>query len=160
MILLVEDNEDHAEIVMRSFNAHRMDHPIHHVTDGETALDYLLRRGKYSDPEQSPRPDLILLDLRLPKVDGLEVLKEIKQANELRSIPVVVLTSSQAGNDVKMACDYHANSYVVKPLEFGKFTDLIRDLASYWLGWNVNPFVQDTSFSRLCEKERRNGDEG
>jgi CheY-like chemotaxis protein len=147
MILLIEDNEDHAEIVMRSFKAHQTAPPIHHVTDGETALDYLLRRGNYSDPDRSPRPSLILLDLRLPKVDGLEVLKEIKQTNELRGIPVVILTSSQAGNDVKMACDYHANSYVVKPLEFDKFTDLIRDLGSYWLGWNVNPSVQETSSS-------------
>lgn len=160
MILLVEDNEDHAEIVMRSFKAHQMAPPIHHVTDGETALDYLLRRGKYCDPEQSPRPSLILLDLRLPKVDGLEVLKEIKQTDELRGIPVVILTSSQAGNDVKMACDYHANSYVVKPLEFGKFTDLVRDLGSYWLGWNVNPFAQDTSSSHACEEERRREHEG
>lgn len=143
MILLVEDNEDHAEILMRGFRAHQSAHEIHHVTDGETALDYLLRRGEYSNPEKSPRPQLILLDLRLPKVDGLEVLKEIKQTDELRGIPVVILTSSQAGNDVKMACDYHANSYIVKPLEFRKFTELIRDLESYWLGWNVNPFVDE-----------------
>jgi len=143
MILLVEDNEDHAEIVMRSFEAHQADQLINHVTDGETALDYLLRRGQYRDPESSPVPHLILLDLRLPKVDGLEVLKQIKQSEELRGIPVVILTSSQAGNDVKMACDYHANSYVVKPIEFNKFTELIRDLGSYWLHWNVNPFVQD-----------------
>ncbi|AFM27702.1 response regulator [Desulfomonile tiedjei] len=143
MILLVEDNEDHAEIVMRSFKVHHAAHHIHHVTDGETALDYLLRRGNYTNPEKSPRPNLILLDLRLPKVDGLEVLKEIKQTKELRGIPVVILTSSQAGNDVKMACDYHANSYLVKPLEFSKFTELMRDLGSYWLGWNVNPFLGD-----------------
>lgn len=145
MILLVEDNEDHAEIVMRSFRAHQSALQIHHVTDGESALDYLLHRGDYSDPEKSPRPQLILLDLRLPKVDGLEVLKEIKQADELRGIPVVILTSSQAGNDVKMACDYHVNSYIVKPLEFSKFTDLMRDLGTYWLGWNVSYVAQDKS---------------
>ncbi len=141
MILLVEDNEDHAEIVMRSFKADDAEIYIHHVSDGESALDYLLRRGQYSDPENSPRPGLVLLDLRLPKVDGLEVLKEIKQSPELRAIPVVILTSSQIGNDVKMACDYHVNSYVVKPLEYSKFTDLMRDLRSYWLGWNVNSSV-------------------
>jgi len=145
MILLVEDNEDHAEIVMRSFKAHQSGHKIHHVTDGESALDYLLHRGDYTDPETCPRPALILLDLRLPKVDGLEVLKEIKQAEELRGIPVVILTSSQAGNDVKMACDYHANSYIVKPLQFSKFTDLMRDLGTYWLGWNVGHVAQDKS---------------
>jgi len=145
IILLVEDNVDHAEIVMRSFKALRMEYTIHHVTDGETALDYLLRRGEYSDPESSPKPHLILLDLRLPKVDGLEVLKEIKQTEDLRGIPVVILTSSQAGYDVKMACDYHANSYLVKPLEFSKFTQLINDLGSYWLGWNVSPVLLDSS---------------
>jgi len=145
MILLVEDNEDHAEIVMRSFRANQGPVRIVHVTDGESALDYLLRRGEYADPEANPRPSLVLLDLRLPKVDGLEVLKEIKQSEELRGIPVVILTSSQAGIDVRMACDYHANSYVVNPLEFTKFTELMRDLRSYWLGWNVNPFVQDGS---------------
>ncbi|MEW6113142.1 MAG: response regulator [Thermodesulfobacteriota bacterium] len=143
MILLVEDNEDHAEIVMRSFMASQSDHSIQHVTDGETALDYLLRRGEYSDPQKSPIPKLILLDLRLPKVDGLEVLKEIKQTEELRGIPVVILTSSQAGNDVKMAYSYYANSYVVKPLDFEKLTELMQDLATYWLEWNVNPFGQD-----------------
>ena len=141
MILLVDDNEDHAEIVIRSFRAHDPGQPIHHVTDGESALDYLFRRGEYSDPGVSPRPRLILLDLRLPKVDGLEVLKEIKETHELRGIPVVILTSSQAGIDVQMACDYHANSYVVKPLEFDQFTQLVRDLGSYWLGWNVKSAV-------------------
>jgi two-component system, response regulator len=145
MILLVEDNMDHAEIVMRSFKALQMGFKIRHMTDGETALDYLLRRGEYEDPKTSPRPGLILLDLRLPKVDGLEVLKEIKQAEELRGIPVVVLTSSQAGNDVKMACRYHANSYLVKPLEFNKFTELINHIGTYWLGWNVSPIEQDTT---------------
>ena len=139
MILLVEDNEDHAEIVMRSFKPPKTSHLIHHVTDGETALDYLLRRGQYSDPHKSPRPHLVLLDLRLPKVDGLEVLKEIKQTEGLRRIPVVVLTSSQAGSDVNMAYDYHANSYLVKPLEFRKLSELMRELESYWLDWNVNP---------------------
>jgi CheY-like chemotaxis protein len=140
MILLVEDNEDHAEIVRRSFKAHNVANPILHVADGEAALDYLFRRGRYQDPEKSPRPHVILLDLRLPKIDGLEVLKEIKLSAELRRIPVVVLTSSEAENDVAMAYDYHANSYLVKPLDFSKFTELMKDLGYYWLGWNINPF--------------------
>ncbi len=145
MILLIEDNEDHAEIVRRSFKAIQPDQAIHLVTDGETALDYLFRRGQYNDPKDSPRPRLILLDLRLPKVDGLEVLKEIKQDGDLRGIPVVVLTSSQARNDVKMAYQYHVNSYLVKPLEFGKFAQLIKDLGSYWLSSNVSSFVQEAA---------------
>ncbi|MBI5570848.1 MAG: response regulator [Desulfomonile tiedjei] len=144
-ILLVEDNEDHAEVVRRGLKCHGMSNDIRHVLDGSVALDYLLRRGEYEDPQKSPRPHVILLDLRLPKVDGLEVLKEIKEHAELRRIPVVVLTSSQAESDVAVAYDHHVNSYLVKPLHFKQFTELLRDLASYWLEWNVNPFVQDTS---------------
>jgi CheY-like chemotaxis protein len=141
-LLLVEDNEDHAEIVRRSFRSHRVANSVRFVPDGEAALDYLLRRAEYSDPKKSPRPDVILLDQRLPKVDGLEVLKEIKQNEELHRIPVVVLTSSDEEHDVATAYDFHANSYVVKPLDFRKFTDLMQDLGFYWLGWNTRPFVQ------------------
>jgi len=140
-ILLVEDNEDHAEIVRRSFRDHQVLNTIHHVADGQAALDYLLKRGEYKTPETCPKPHVILLDLRLPKIDGLEVLKEIKKHKELHKIPIVVLTSSNEDKDVAMAYEYHANSYVVKPLSFHKFTDLMRDLGFYWLGWNVNPFA-------------------
>ncbi len=143
-ILLVEDNDDHAEIVKRSFRDHRMANCIHHVTDGPAALDYLLRQGGYSDPKKSPRPDVILLDLRLPKLDGLEVLHRIKQNEELRRIPVVILTSSREDCDVARAYDDHANSYLVKPMGFQKFTELMRDLGFYWLGWNVNPLAHET----------------
>lgn len=144
-ILLVEDNEDHAEIVRRSFSGHQVANTIHHVADGQAALDYLLRQGEYADPKKSPRPDVILLDLRLPKLDGLGVLHEIKQARELHKIPVVVLTSSKDDADVSNAYDSYANSYLVKPLDFQKFTDLMRDLGFYWLGWNVNPFDEGVS---------------
>ena len=143
-ILLVEDNADHAEIIRRSFNAHQVANTIYHVTDGQAALDYLLRKGKYKDPKNSPRPDVILLDLRLPKVDGLEVLEHIKQTKELLRIPVVVLTSSDADLDIAKAYDFYVNSYLVKPIDFKKFTDLMKDLGFYWLGWNVNPFGQGT----------------
>lgn len=144
-ILLVEDNEDHAEIVTRSLRSHRVANSLHLVADGEAALDYLFRRGEYRDPKKSPRPDVILLDLALPKVDGWEVLQEIKRTESLLRIPVVVLTSSEDGRDVGKAYDYHANSYLVKPVDFSKFTDLMRDLGFYWLGWNVNPFAQERS---------------
>jgi CheY-like chemotaxis protein len=141
-ILLIEDNEDHAEIVMRSLRSHRVANNLHVVEDGEAALDYLHKRGAYSDPKKNPRPDVILLDLALPKVDGWEVLKHIKQTDSLLRIPVVVLTSSENEHDIARAYDCHANSYLVKPVDFTKFTDLMRDLGFYWLGWNVNPFVQ------------------
>ena len=139
-ILFVEDNPDHAELVMRSFEDHRVANQIHHLTDGEAALDYLLRRGVYSDPEKSPRPHVVLLDLRLPKVDGLEVLKIIRSSEGLEKIPVVILTTSHAELDVDRAYEYHANSYLVKPLDFDKFTKLMDDLGFYWLGWNHYPW--------------------
>lgn len=138
-ILLVEDNDDHAELVARSFEDNQVANRLNRVADGEEALHYLFRRGKYADPADSPRPNLILLDLRLPKVEGLEVLKEIKNEEDLRVIPVVVLTSSQAENDVVRAYASYVNSYLVKPLDFVKFTQMMRELGFYWLGWNINP---------------------
>lgn len=141
-ILLVEDNEAHAELVIRSMRSQQVANRIHHVIDGEQALDYLFHRGKFADAARNPRPNLILLDLRLPKIDGLEVLKTIKETHELLRIPVVILTSSEAESDIARSYDYHANSYVVKPLEFRKFTQLMRDLGFYWLGWNTMPIVE------------------
>ncbi len=139
-ILFVEDNPDHAELVMRSFEDHRVANRIYHLPDGEAALDYLFRRGRYSKPQRSPRPHVILLDLRLPKVDGLEILKIIRDSKDLRTIPVVILTTSHAEMDVSRAYEYHANSYLVKPLDFEKFTKLMDDLGFYWLGWNHYPW--------------------
>jgi CheY-like chemotaxis protein len=140
-ILLVEDNEAHAELVIRGMRDQQVANRIHHVPDGEKALDYLFGRGAYADPTINPRPNLVLLDLRLPRVDGLEVLKIIKSTPELLRIPVVVLTSSDAENDIAKSYDYHANSYVVKPLDFKTFTKLMRDLGFYWLGWNAKPLA-------------------
>jgi CheY-like chemotaxis protein len=139
IILLVEDNPDHTELIMQSFRDHRVANKINHVSDGESALDYLFRRGDYADPKKSPRPHVILLDLRLPKVDGLEVLIEIKGTNGLSRIPVVVLTSSEIEKDMNLAYNNHANSYLVKPVDFDKFTRLMDDLGFYWLGWNSKP---------------------
>ena len=138
-ILLVEDNEAHAELVIRGMRDQQVANKIHHVVDGEKALDYLFVRGGYSNPIQNPRPNLILLDLRLPRIDGLEVLKTIKTTPTLLRIPVVILTSSDAESDIAKSYDYHANSYVVKPLDFKTFTKLMKDLGFYWLGWNAKP---------------------
>jgi CheY-like chemotaxis protein len=138
-VLLVEDNPDHADLVTFSL----MESPpkakvVHHVSDGDAALDYLFRRGDFADPGLSPRPHLILLDLRLPKVDGLAVLIEIKTSSDedLRRIPVVVLTSSEADKDTADAYDCMANSYVVKPVDYEKFHQLVADIGYYWLVWN------------------------
>ena len=138
-ILLVEDNEAHAKIVQRGLKNHRIANRLHHVADGKAALDYVFRRGEYSDPATSPRPHVILLDLRLPKVDGLEVLKAIKESEETRRIPVVVLTTSEAEQDVVTAYDNHANAYLTKPVDFEKFAKQMNDLGFFWLCWNVNP---------------------
>ena len=138
-ILLVEDNEDHAELVRRNFAEHLVANTIHHARDGEEALHYLLHKGKYADSATSPTPHLVLLDLRLPKIDGIDVLKQIKASDTLRSIPVVVLTSSYAEQDIAKAYANSANSYLVKPVDFGKFTRLMHDLGYYWLAWNTHP---------------------
>lgn len=137
LVLLVEDNDDHAELVMRQMADHRIANRVIRLIDGQEALDYLFRNGKYKDPQESPRPHVIFLDLRLPKVDGLEVLKLLKEDNELRNIPVVVLTTSEGERDVAKAYLNHTNSYVVKPVDFQKFRDLMDDLGFYWMSWNT-----------------------
>jgi CheY-like chemotaxis protein len=133
-ILLVEDNLPHAELVKRSLETHEIVNKIYHVSDGEAALAYLLRQGVYADPTTSPRPHVVLLDLR-----GLDVLREIKTNNDLRTIPVVILTTSTAERDVVSAYAQHANSYLVKPVDFAAFTRLMHDLGLYWLLWNYPP---------------------
>jgi CheY-like chemotaxis protein len=146
-ILLIEDNQDHAELVMRSFEDHRIANRIHHVTHGEEALHYLFRQGSYSDPKTSPRPHVILLDLRLPRIDGLEILETIRSSPEIMNIPIVVLTTSQAEQDVAKAYSEHVNSYLVKPVDFDSFNRMMEDLGFYWLAWNHYPW-SDTSSSR------------
>lgn len=139
-ILLVEDNLDHAELVMRNMEDFQVANTIIHVEDGEAALDYLYGRDKYADRKQFPMPHLMLLDLRLPKVDGLEVLKKVKIDETLRPLPVVILTTSDAERDMAMAYEYHANSYVTKPVVFDEFSRLLKDLGFYWLAWNRRPW--------------------
>jgi len=138
-ILLVEDNPDHEELIRRAFADRGVRVPIAVARHGEEALDYLFRQGAYADAGRSPRPRLILLDLRLPRVDGLEVLGRIKSAPELQSIPTVVLTTSESEHDVARACAEHANSYLVKPVDFARFEDLIGHVQSYWLSLNRQP---------------------
>ncbi len=137
-ILLVEDDVDHALLVTRTLEDHRVANRVYRVPDGESALDYVFRRGEYADPERSPRPHLILLDLRLPKMGGIEVVKEIKDSEELCQIPVVVLSSSESERDIAESYKCGVNSYVVKPVEFGTFAKLMDDLVFYWLAWNVH----------------------
>lgn len=135
-VLLVEDNLAHAELIKRILTHHRIALNVVHWSDGEEALAYLFPPD---DAAQQPRPDLMLLDLRLPSVEGLEVLQRVKQAAALRPIPVVVLTTSSADVDIERAYTLHANSYLIKPLEFETFAQMIRAVVSYWLGWNHSP---------------------
>lgn len=137
-VMLIEDNLDHAELVIRTLSDHSVPNRIFHFMDGQAALDYLFQRGEYSDSEKHPRPHVILLDLRLPRVDGLEVLQTLKETEELRKIPVVVLTTSEAEKDVARAYQHHVNSYLVKPVGYEEFTRLMNDLGIYWLSWNTH----------------------
>lgn len=138
-VLLVEDNESHAELIIRGFEQHRVANQITHLLDGQAALDFLYRKGEYQNTEVM-MPHIILLDLRMPKVDGLEVLKSIKSDAELCKIPVVILTTSAAERDIAMAYEHHANSYVVKPMDYDKFVELMDDMGFYWLAWNQHPW--------------------
>lgn len=138
-VLLVEDNQAHAELVIRSLEDHQIGNRIYHVQDGEAALKFLRHEPPYTEPEEAPRPDVILLDLRLPRINGLEVLKQVKQDPALQQIPVVMLTTSKAEEDVFSAYSSHVNSYLVKPIDFGEFRKLMIDLGFYWLIWNQKP---------------------
>ncbi len=130
-ILLVEDDPAHAEIVRRSLKNFRVANRIAHVKDGQAALDYLFHQGKYSDPRTNPRPAIILLDLRLPKVDGLEILRLIKEDAELIKIPAVVLTTSTSESDVVIAHAHGAVSYLVKPVEARLLAGLLEAFCLY-----------------------------
>jgi CheY-like chemotaxis protein len=139
IILLVEDDPAHAEIVRRNLEQSRVANKIIHVSDGQDALDYFFDSTAGQTRCVVERPHLILLDLRLPKVDGLEVLQQLKTNSDTRNIPVVVLTTSQAEIDLAKAYEYHANSYLVKPVDFSKFMELMEAFGYYWFVWNQFP---------------------
>ena len=138
VILLVEDDESHVMLVKRFLKDNDASKEVLHVSDGKDALDYLFHRGNYADDEEKG-PDLILLDLRIPKVDGLEVLEEIKGSEDLMDIPVVVLTTSENEDDITRAYHHHANSYLVKPSDIDKFGEMMKETYLYWLRWNRCP---------------------
>ena len=142
LVLLVEDNPDHAELVIRNLAEHPVPNQVIHLTHGQAALDYLLRREDYANAALSPRPHIILLDLRLPRVDGLQVLQVIKTSESLRQIPVIILTTSDTEQDSTRAYNSYANSYLVKPLGYEQFRKLIQDLGLYWLSQNKPPDLE------------------
>ena len=132
-ILLVEDNVQDIEITQRAFAKGRVRNELTVVRDGEEAIDYLYHRGKYQDPATSPRPGMILLDLNLPKVGGLEVLQQIKKDDQLKQIPVIVLTVSQREEDIVRSYDLGVNTYIQKPVEFDNFMRVVNAVHEYWI---------------------------
>ncbi|MDL1983199.1 MAG: response regulator [Deltaproteobacteria bacterium] len=138
-ILLVEDEEAHAQLTKRAIrkagNANRIDV----VYDGEEALNYLYNNGEYADKTKYPRPGLILLDIKLPGIDGIQVLKTIKEDPNLKRMPVIMLTTSKRDEDIAQSYNYHANSYLTKPVGFKEFEDKIQQLDYYWLLINELP---------------------
>jgi CheY-like chemotaxis protein len=129
-ILLVEDNEGDVGLIEEVFEEAKIRNNLHVAEDGEEAMLYLHGEGKFSG---SPRPDIILLDLNLPKKDGREVLREIKEDNTLRNIPVVILMTSNAEKDILRAYDLHANAYINKPLDFDQFIKVVESIGNFWL---------------------------
>jgi two-component system response regulator len=141
-ILLVEDNPNDAELAMRAFRKNKLANNIVRVCDGEEALDYIFARKTYNYRNRLNIPKLILLDLKLPKVDGLEVLKIIKADEVTKLIPVVVLTSSREEQDMVESYRLGVNSYIVKPVDFDKFIESVRDIGLYWLLMNQLPDIK------------------
>lgn len=131
-ILMADDDPDDCMLAREALAESRLANELYFVKDGEELLDYLYHRGKYTEPESSPRPGLILLDLNMPKKDGREVLKEIKADPHLRQIPVLVLTTSQAEEDIHYSYDLGANSFITKPVTFSSLIEVMRTLGKYW----------------------------
>jgi two-component system, response regulator len=132
-ILLAEDDADDRLLVKEALAEGRVLNDLRSVEDGEELLDYLRRQGRYADPEESPRPGLVLLDLNMPRKDGREALREIKADPDLKRIPVVVMTTSKAEEDVLHSYDLGANSYVTKPVTFERLVELMRVMGRYWI---------------------------
>lgn len=139
VILLVEDNDDDAELTVRAFKQALIGNPVLRVSDGVEALDYLFCRGKYAAREPNDMPAVILLDLNLPRLGGLEVLATLRKDERTKHLPIVVLTSSVEDRDRFTAYDHHANSYVKKPVDYDQFVAAARQLGLYWMVLNVRP---------------------
>lgn len=137
-ILLVEDNNMDVVLTLDAFREVRLKNKINVARNGGEALDYLFGRGKFSDRDEYPMPGLILLDLKMPGIDGFEVLRQIKGADMLKRIPVIILTSSKEEGDRALSYDIGANSYLLKPVSFDGFTDVVKKIDDYWFSLNIN----------------------
>lgn len=141
-ILLVEDNPNDAELSLYALRKHRIANRVHHSRDGAEAIDYLFGEGAYRGKNIEETPKVVLLDLKLPKVDGLAVLKRIKSDPRTRHIPVVILTSSSEERDIVNCYRLGANSYLVKPIDFEQFSESVRQLGFYWVQLNESPVLK------------------
>lgn len=138
-LLLVEDNPFDAELTLTALKEKNLANQLHHVEDGEQALDFVFGRGKFAHRANGPRPSLILLDLKMPKVNGMEVLRELKSDPATKAIPVVVLTSSKEDPDIEECYRLGVNSYIVKPVGFENFVKAVSDVGLYWALLNIGP---------------------
>ena len=138
-ILLIEDNTDDIDLTLRAFKKNNLRNEIIVIKDGEQALDYINCSGKFSGRNTDKQPAIILLDLKLPKVDGIEVLKTIKANPRMKIIPVIILTSSLEEKDIMNGYSFGANSYIRKPVDFNKFQETVQHLGLYWLLLNELP---------------------
>jgi two-component system, response regulator len=138
-ILLVEDSDEDAELTVRALRQRKLSNDLFRVKDGAEALDFIFATGDYASRDGQPKPRVVLLDLKLPKVDGMEVLRRMKEDPATRSIPVVMLTSSKEDRDLEAAYRLGVNSYIVKPVEFDKFVAAVEQLGLYWALLNQNP---------------------
>ena len=154
LILLAEDREDDIRIIRRAFEQAKLLNPLQVVRDGDEAIAYLKGEGKYSNRAEYPLPDLVLLDLKMPRVDGFEVLRWAREQPGLKALRFVVLTSSDEMRDVNLAYQLGANSFLVKPVNFADFVQTTRALKGYWLWMSKTP---ETYRGELAEKNSRNG---
>jgi CheY-like chemotaxis protein len=157
-ILLAEDNENDIVLIQESFKRGNLSNPLHVVRDGEEAIAYLMGEGKYSNRSEYPLPDLLLLDLKMPRMDGFEVLRWIRRQPELKALRVVVLTSSDHIRDMNQAYQLGANSFLVKPMDFDNFAETIKALKDYWLCLSKAPRISRPArdkFPQADEEFRR-----
>ncbi len=139
-IVLVEDNPADAELTLDALQTHRLANRVTVLKDGQEALEYFFGTGKYAGRDTGQRPRVVLLDLKLPKVDGLDVLRALRADERTKTLPVVILTSSKEHRDLIRSYDLGVNSYIVKPVEFEKFTEAVSEIGLYWVLMNLPPY--------------------
>ncbi len=142
IILLVEDNPDDELLTLRAFKKSKIMNKVVVARDGAEALDYLFARGQYAHRDPDELPQLVLLDLKMPKIDGLEVLRQVREHDRTKLLPVVVLTSSDEERDIVQSYNLHANSYIRKPVDIDQFVEAVRQLGLYWLVLNISPNIK------------------